>query len=104
MMQMKVYVSPERRRPFNEWFQRLNRAAGLKTSRAIRQMENGYFSDSRSVGGGVMERRIHSGPGYRIYHGRVGHTMVLLLGGGIKQSQKADIQRALAYWQEFKTR
>jgi len=62
MICVRVYVSPDGRRPFNIWFQGLDQAAGFKIARAINQMEHGNFSDSRSVGEGVMERRIHSGP------------------------------------------
>jgi len=77
---------------------------GIKITRAINQMERGNFSDSRPVSAGVMERRIHSGPGFRTYYGRFGHTLILLLGGGTKRSQKSDIQRALVNWREFKSR
>ena len=104
MMRVKEYVSQDGRRSFNKWFQGLDQAAGFKIARAINQMEHGNFSDSRSVGEGVMERRIHSGPGYRIYYGRLERTVVLLLGGGIKRSQQADIRRALVNWQEFRSR
>jgi putative addiction module killer protein len=103
-MQLKVYRSLNGRCPFNEWFQGLDHLTGLKITRAVTQMEQGNFSNSRSVGDGVMERRIHSDPGFRIYYGRVGHTVILLIGGGTRRTQKADIQRALANWREFKSR
>jgi putative addiction module killer protein len=104
MIQVKVYQSPDGRRSFNEWFQGLEQATALKIARAVSQLEHGNFSDSRSVGEGVIERRIHSGPGFRIYYARVGRTLVLLLAGGIKRSQKSDIQRAVVYWRELKSR
>jgi putative addiction module killer protein len=61
----------------------------------------GNFGDSKSVGGGVEELRIDFGPGYRVYFGRDGQSVVILLGGGSKQTQSKDIQRARALWEDY---
>lgn len=68
------------------------------------RMAAGNFSDARGVGGGVSERRIHAGPGYRIYLGRDGTALVILLGGGTKQRQRSDIAEAQELWQQYKQR
>ena len=65
-------------------------------------MAEGNFGNSRSVGSGVYELRLHFGSGYRIYFGEVGDTVVLLLCGGDKSSQARDIRRAKTYWLDYK--
>ena len=58
----------------------------------------------RGVGRGVLERRINVGPGYRVYFGRDGDTLIVLLGGGTKACQQRDIERACDLWQEYRRR
>jgi putative addiction module killer protein len=65
-------------------------------------MEQGNLSNVKSVGEGVLEYRIDFGPGYRIYFGRDGETIVILLIGGTKKRQQHDIDAARAYWQDYK--
>ena len=65
-------------------------------------MELGNFGDHKSVGGGVSELRVPFGPGYRLYYGREGNTLVILLGGGTKARQARDIATAQARWQAYK--
>ena len=67
-------------------------------------MELGNLSDARHLGGGVWERRIHWGPGYRIYFGREGEQTVILLAGGSKRHQSRDIVRARDFWQDYRHR
>ncbi len=64
----------------------------------IDRMRNGNLSNVKSVGDGVLERRVNFGPGYRIYFGRKGDALILLLGGGSKFSQRSDIQNARNLW------
>jgi putative addiction module killer protein len=65
---------------------------------------SGNFSNVKSVGSGVLEYRIDFGPGYRIYFGRDGERVVILLGGGSKQRQDRDIRQAFDCWVDFKKR
>ena len=67
----------------------------------IGRMERGLFGDARSVGGGVSELRSDVGPGYRVYFGRIGDRIVLLLCGGDKRRQDDDIARAKRYWASY---
>ena len=64
----------------------------------------GNFGDCEPVGEGVLELRVHVGPGYRVYCARQGGAVVLLLMGGDKSSQQADIKRAKELWAEWKRR
>ena len=80
---------------FDKWFEGLedDAARGRILSR-IDRLILGNFGDARSIGEGVSELRIHYGPGYRVYFVREGATLVVLLGGGDKRTQKRDIVKA----------
>jgi putative addiction module killer protein len=88
--------------PFADWFADLDAAARAKVTRALVRLEQGNFSNVKSVGEGVLEFRIDYGPGYRVYFGRDGETLVVLLTGGTKKRQQRDIEAAYAYWQDYK--
>lgn len=66
--------------------------------------EQGNLSNTKSVGKGVFEYRIDFGPGYRIYFGQDGDVLVILLNGGAKKRQNADIKKAQEFWMEYKRR
>lgn len=70
----------------------------------LRQVQAGNFGDCDPVGAGVMELRVHVGARYRVYFGRHGKAVVLLLCGGDKSGQAADISRAKELWLEWKRR
>ena len=72
-----------------------------KIEARLRRLENGNLGDYRSVGEGVFELRIDYGPGYRVYFGQVGSTIVLLLCGGDKSTQDQDISTAKRYWANY---
>jgi len=104
MIQVVEYEDEQGEHPFAKWLEGLNTPAALKVRTAIARMEHGNFSNVESVGEGVSEYKIHFGPGYRIYFGMDGETLVILLGGGTKQRQSRDIQRAKGHWSVFKSR
>ena len=64
----------------------------------------GNMSEVKSVGGGVLERRLDFGPGYRLYFGRDGEAVIILLVGGTKSRQQRDIVTAQAFWEDYKRR
>lgn len=81
---------------FRDWFGNLrDRRAKARIEARLARVRSGSFGDTKSVGGGVSELRIHYGPGYRIYFTRRGSKVVLLLAGGDKGSQQDDIGLAL---------
>ncbi len=92
------------RSPFGRWFTSLDATPAAKILKAVTQMETGNFADHRGVGRGVLERRIHSGPGYRIYVAIDEDTVIILLGGGTKRDQQSDIANAQARWTDYKNR
>ena len=91
-------------RPFGTWFATLNTPAALKIRTAIARLEMGNFGNVKSVGQGVNECRVNFGPGYRIYFGRDGDKLVILLGGGTKRRQSQDIGAAKVHWSAYKRR
>ena len=104
MVQVTEYVDAEGRRPFERWFNRLDGQAAIKVTAALDRMGRGIVPNAKSVGAGVLEYRIDSGPGFRIYFGRDGETLIVLLGGGTKRRQQADIERARRLWRDYRRR
>ena len=87
--------------PFEEWLDRLDPSIAGRVIRVMAYMASGNFGDTKTVGGGVWERRIHTGPGYRIYYGRYGNNLIVLLAGGSKKNQSSDIRKARKFWREY---
>jgi putative addiction module killer protein len=88
---------------FGRWLRRLaDRQAKAKILVTVQRMEQGHFGDTKSVAPGVMETRIHVGPGYRLYYTRRGATFVVLLAGGDKSTQARDIARAVGLATQLK--
>jgi len=102
MPEIRYYVGPGGLQPFATWFAELDAVARAKVTRAIARLEQGNFSNVKSVGEGVLEYRIDFGPGYRVYFGRDGEALVILLTGGTKKRQQRDIDTAHAHWQAYK--
>jgi len=87
---------------FAEWFNGLDAVAADRVDRYIRRLETGNFGAAKSLRGGVFELRMDFGPGYRVYYGREGRTIIILLGGGSKRRQDADIAAAVERWNRYK--
>lgn len=102
MFEIAVVVEANGICPFEGWFDRLPADVADRVDTAIQRMRLGNLGDSRSVGSGVMERRLHVGPGHRIYFGRDGDRIIVLLGGGSKKTQARDIEKAAALWSRYK--
>src|SRR5713101_2311143 len=85
-------------------FRSVDAAAAAKVTTALRRLELGNVSNVKGVGSGVFEYRIDFGPGYRVYFGKDGDRLVILLGGGTKKRQQHDISAAIANWENYKRR
>ena len=87
--------------PFTDWLVALrDRSVRARILARLERLEAGNFGNVKPLRGGVSEMRIDWGPGYRVYFGRDGQTVVVLLCGGDKRRQDADIKRAVDLWQE----
>ena len=104
MLEVREYLDRSGRSPFAAWSDRLNREAAAKVAAALARIQQGNFSNAKGVGAGVYEYRIDFGPGYRIYFGKDGERLVILVGGGTKKRQRENIKTALARWQDYKQR
>lgn len=98
------YIDSFGRSPFAQWFGDLEATAALKVNTYLTRLAHGNTSQVKSVGNGVLECRIDWGPGYRLYFGRDGNALVVLLAGGTKKRQQQDIQIAKERWQDYKKR
>ncbi|WP_090183317.1 MULTISPECIES: type II toxin-antitoxin system RelE/ParE family toxin [unclassified Duganella] len=105
MRTIRRYVRENGRIPFDEWLSGLKNPL-LRAHVLLRldQAMCGNFGDIASAGQGIMELRIHKGPGYRVYYGLEGDAIIILLAGGDKKSQASDVQRARRYWKDWKRR
>jgi len=102
---IREYLAPDGKCPFRNWLRSLKDVKARARIRArINRIRLGNFGDCKSVGSGVSEFRIDHGPGYRVYFGRVGEKIVLLLCGGTKRNQEKDINLAKEYWYDYKKR
>ena len=104
MVELREFIDAKGRSPYARWFNRLNAQAAAKVAITLVRMEQGNLSNAKGVGGGVLECRIDFGPGYRIYFGKEGDTLIVLLGGVTKKSQQQDIETARELWREYKRR
>ena len=89
--------------PFQNWYGRLDSLAARKVYAALMRIEAGNLSDSKHLKGGIWERRIHWGPGYRLYYGLDRRRFAIMLAGGTKKTQRIDIKNAIRNWYEYKS-
>jgi putative addiction module killer protein len=98
------YLDSEGRSPYATWFEGLNAPAAAKVAAALYQLAAGNLSNIKAVGSGVFERKIDFGPGYRVYFGRDGQSVVILLGGSSKQRQQQAIEATRERWADYRRR
>lgn len=105
MIEVFRYQAEDGAEPVSDWLDRLrNKRAQAKLRVRLKRLEAGIFGDCEPVGDGVLELREHLGAGYRVYLGRHGQAVVILLCGGDKNSQSRDIAVAKACWADWKRR
>jgi putative addiction module killer protein len=98
------YLDDQGRSAYARWFDSLNAPAAAKVAAVVYQLAARNFSNVKGVGSGVFERKIDFGPGYRVYFGREGDVLVILLGGSSKQRQQEAIAAARARWIDYRRR
>jgi len=105
MFTVRHYVTEDERDVFQEWVKKLrDPIAKGQVLKRVNRMEGGNFGDHKFCRDGVWELRIDQGPGYRVYYAQAGAVMLVLLCGGDKDTQDADIERAVGYWQDWQRR
>ena len=105
MFTVRHYVTEEQRDPFQEWVKKLrDPIAKGQVLKRVNRLGDGNFGDHKFCREGVWELRIDQGAGYRVYYALADAVVVLLLCGGDKDSQDADIERAIGYWKDWQRR
>ena len=105
MFEVLRYQTDVGRQPFTEWLESIqDKTTQARLRVRLRRLEAGLFGDCEPVGDGVLELREHHGSGFRIYFGRHGRAIVILLTGGTKRTQASDIEAAKTYWADWKRR
>jgi len=105
MFMIRHYRLANGRLPFRDWLMRLSdRQARVAVLRRIDRVAEGSFGEHRFVRDGVWEFKIDVGPGYRVYYAMEGKAVILLLSGGSKRTQRQDVDRAVGYWKEYRSR
>jgi putative addiction module killer protein len=103
--EVRAYQTCEGGIPFNEWLDDVgDRKAVARILARLARARQGNLGGCKGVGEGVAELRVDYGPGYRVYFGQKGQTLIILLCGGDKRTQERDIQRAKQYWQDYNER
>jgi len=96
------FVDARGRNRYSDWLEKLDASVRVRIVFAILRLEQGNFGSTKSVGAGVSELHLDFGPGYRVYFGREADRLVILLLGGSKRRQQADIELAHMLWAQFK--
>jgi putative addiction module killer protein len=86
---------------YAEWHEDLDSVTAERVDKYLRRLEQGNFGAAKALQDGVFEVRMDFGPGYRVYYGRDGQTIIVLLGGGSKRRQDADIVAAVERWKQY---
>lgn len=101
MIKIDVYITADGKSPFQKWFATIDVQARTKIRIGIERLADGNTSALKSVGGGVHEIKLNFGAGHRVYLGRVGNQLVILLHGGTKKRQSEDIAKAQQLWRDY---
>ena len=89
------------RSPYAEWHDALDSVTAERVDRYMLRLEQGNFGAVKTLPAGVFEVRMDFGPGYRVYFGREGRAIIILLGGGSKRRQDADFAAAVERWKRY---
>jgi putative addiction module killer protein len=98
---VREYLTADGRNPYRQWLGTLDRAVRARIQARVLRFELGNVGDHKSVGAGLWEARLSFGPGYRIYFGKDGDAIIVLVAGGTKASQAKDIARAQEFWRDY---
>ncbi len=104
MLDVREYLDNAGRSPFTKWLRALNVQAAAKVATALERIADGNLSNVKPISGGVLEYKVDFGPGYRVYFGRDGDRLIILLAGGTKKRQREDILQAKSNWEDYRKR
>ena len=103
--QVVIYADEDGIEPFQTWLNNLRDKQGRRhVLKRLLRVQQGNYGDVKPIGEGLSELRIFFGPGYRVYFGEYAGNIVIVLCCGDKDSQNQDLEKAKAYWKEYKSR
>ena len=102
IVKISIYETKSKRKPFTKWFDGLDAPIQHIIATRLDRVSVGNFGDCDPLREGIWELKVHTGPGYRIYFGKRGNAVVIILSGGLKKSQEKDIEKAIEYWKSHK--
>jgi putative addiction module killer protein len=102
VIELREYIDARGRNPYRKWVAELEIGTRARVIAGVLRLGDGNFSAVKSAGAGILELRMDFGPGYRVYFGKDGEQLVILLGGGSKRRQQKDIEAAKTLWSEYK--
>ena len=103
-MEVKIYQDEKGKEPFSNWFNSLRGdQTRARIDNKLGRVRLNNFGDSKALGDGLYELRLHFGPGYRLYYGKTKKSLIVLLTGSDKARQAKAIKKAKQYWQDYKT-
>ena len=100
--EIEVYANEKGNKPFQEWLSQLDASLKARVLERINRVRDGNFGDHKFLQDGIYELRFHFGSGYRVYYGKIGIRIILLLTGGSKGKQNQDIKKAKTYLKNYK--
>ncbi len=104
MIEVREYIDARGKNSYRKWVADLEVGARARVIAAVLRIGEGNFSSAKGAGAGIFELRMDFRPGYRVYFGKDGDRLVILLGGGSKRRQQSDIETAQLLWAEYKGR
>ncbi len=105
MAELKIvyrYQTANGKEPFTEWIRKLDKMSRARILIKVDRLAQGVTANVRSLGKELHELKMKFGPGFRVYFGYEGRALIILLAGGDKGSQSADIKKAREYWDDHK--
>ena len=100
--EIRFYQTNSGKRPFIDWLEaQKDKVVRAQVNARLARLAVGNYGDTKSIGKGIQEARIHYGAGYRVYFAELDNEIILLLLGGSKNTQEKDIKKAKEYWQKF---
>jgi len=101
MNEIRLFKTNSGKEPFEDWLANIkDKTIKARIRRRIDRLALGHEGDCKPVGKGIYELRLMFGSGYRIYYGKLGDLVIVLLLGGDKSTQEDDIKKAQTYWKE----
>ncbi len=102
IFELEYYTTANGKSPFTKWLNRLDTTTIAQVTLKIDALSCGHFGNVKFIGDGIYEFKIDLGPGYRIYHTRIGKKLLLILTGGDKKNQQNDITKAKKYLIDYR--